>query len=259
MPRFCANLSMLFCEHDFLDRFAAAAAAGFTGVECQFPYAFAAHDIAERLQRYGLQQVLFNLPAGDWTSGERGIACHPGRVEEFREGVDLAIEYAMALDCRRCNVLAGIRPEEISPVAAKQTLIANLGYAADRLQAHGIALLVEAINTHDVPGFFLHGSSQTLALVDQVGRDNLFLQYDIYHMQRMEGEIAATIAANLPRIAHMQFADNPGRHEPGSGEINFGFLFRFIDSIGYGGWLSAEYTPAVSTAQSLGWMREARA
>lgn len=256
MTKLAANLTMLFNEVDFLDRFAQAAKAGFRGVEFLFPYAYQADEIAARLDAARLELVLHNLPAGDWAAGERGIACHPGRRTEFQDGVGLAIDYARALGVKQLNCLAGIRPPGVTPEAAHTTLVANLSFAADRLKAEGIALLVEPINTADIPGFFLHGTRQALDIIDQIGSDNLFLQYDIYHMQRMEGELAATIKANLARIRHIQLADNPGRFEPGTGEINYRYLLGMLDEVGYAGWIGCEYKPRAGTVQGLGWIAE---
>jgi hydroxypyruvate isomerase len=255
MPNFCANLTMLFNEVDFLDRFRAARDAGFKGVEYLFPYAHRKEELVERLQANGLIQVLHNLPAGDWAKGERGIACLPDRVAEFQHGVGQAIEYALALQCRQLNCLAGIAPKGLDPERARDTLIGNLRFAATQLKAAGIRLLLEACNTRDVPGFFVNRSGQALDIIDAVGSDNLFLQYDIYHMQVMEGDLAATIRRNLDRIRHLQLADNPGRNEPGSGEINYPFLFGFIDRLGYSGWIGCEYKPAKSTVEGLGWIK----
>ena len=254
MPKFAANLSMLFTELDFLDRFEAAAKAGFKGVEYLFPYDFDKQELADRLQANGLKQVLHNLPAGDWAAGERGNACMPDRVGEFKDGVGGAIEYATALGCTQINCLAGKLPEDMDRALAEQTLIDNLAFAARELSGAGIKLLLEPINYFDIPGFLVNTSGQALAIIDAVGSDNLFLQYDIYHMQRMEGELAKTIETNLSRIPHMQLADNPGRHEPGSGEINYSFLFEFIDDIGYEGWIGCEYIPANGTEAGLGWL-----
>jgi len=255
MPKFAANLSMLFPEFAFPDRFAAAAKVGFRGVEYLFPYAMAKEDIAERLHANGLTQVLFNLPAGNWELGERGVGCHPDRVSEFQEGVGKAIDYAKALGCAQVNCLAGIVPAGVSAELAHRTLLDNLTFAASKLKEAGLLLIAEPINTYDIPGFFLNRSAQAIALFDEVGSDNLKLQYDIYHMQRMEGELAKTIERLLPRIAHIQLADNPGRHEPGTGEINYPFLFNFIDGIGYTGWIGAEYKPLTTTTAGLSWMR----
>lgn len=254
MPKFAANLSMLFTEENFLDRFQAAAQAGYRGVEYLFPYDYRPEQLKERLEANGLTQVLHNLPAGDWGAGERGIACHPDRIAEFREGVDWAIEYATALGCRQVNCLAGIQPDGVSDADARQTLIDNLRFAAHKLEAEDILLLAEPINTRDIPGFFLNRTEQALALFDEVGSDNLKLQYDIYHMQVMEGNLAATLEKYLPRIAHIQLADNPGRNEPGTGEINYPFLFRHLERLGYDGWIGCEYKPATTTREGLGWM-----
>ncbi|HSH56578.1 MAG TPA: hydroxypyruvate isomerase [Halomonas sp.] len=254
MPKFAANLSMLFTEVDFLDRFEAAAKAGFKGVEYLFPYDFEAAEIRKRLDDNGLTQVLFNLPAGDWGAGERGIACHPDRVDEFRKGVDQAIAYARVLGNTLVNCLAGIQPEGVSDDQARQTLIENLRFAAEKLAAEGILLVAEPINTRDIPGFFLNRTVQALALFDEVGSNNLKLQYDIYHMQIMEGDLAPTIEANLSRIAHVQLADNPGRHEPGTGEIHYPFLFEHLDRLGYEGWIGCEYKPRAGTQEGLGWL-----
>jgi hydroxypyruvate isomerase len=253
MTKLCANLTMLFGEVDFLDRFAAASNAGFRGVEYLFPYAYDKAQLAELLGKHGLTQVLHNLPAGDWASGERGIACLPDRVAEFQDGVGTAIEYARALGCKQVNVLAGIAPAGVAADKIRDTFVANVKFAAAQLGAAGIRLLIEPINTYDIPGFYVTGTQQTLELIAASGSDNVYLQYDIYHMQRMEGELAATIARHLPRIAHIQLADNPGRNEPGSGEINYPFLFAHLDKIGYDGWIGCEYKPASITAAGLGW------
>jgi hydroxypyruvate isomerase len=254
MPKFAANLSMLFTEQPFLERFAHAANAGFRGVEYLSPYDYPAEVVADHLRAAKLEQVLFNAPSGDWAAGERGIACHPDRIDEFRDGVGKAIAYAHALDCKRINVLAGKMTPGLGCEDAQRTLAANLRYAARELERAKIALVVEAINTYDIPGFFLSTSRQAFALFDEVGEANIALQYDIYHMQRMEGELAATIRANLARIGHIQLADNPGRHEPGTGEINYPFLFAELDRIGYAGWIGCEYLPVNGTVAGLGWM-----
>lgn len=257
MPRFAANLTMLFTDRPFLDRFEAAAAAGFTAVEYLFPYDFAAADLVERLERFKLVQVLHNLPAGDWGKGERGIACHPDRVAEFRAGVPRAIEYAKALGCPQVNCLAGIAPAGADPAVLYRTLVENLRFAADALEKEGIRLLIEPINTRDIPGFFLTGTRQALEIMDAVGSANLSLQYDIYHMQIMEGDVARAMETNLARIGHIQIADNPGRNEPGTGELNWPFLFAHLDRIGYKGWVGCEYKPATTTEAGLGWFRSA--
>ena len=254
MPRFAANLSMLFTEQPFLDRFARAADAGFEAVEFLFPYAWPAARIRELLDAHGLRLVLHNLPAGDWEAGERGIACLPDRVEEFRAGVATALDYAKVLGVGQLNCLAGKALAGADPAVLRATLVANLRYAAGELAREGLKLLVEPINTFDIPGFFVHRSDQALELLDEVGAPNAFLQYDIYHAQRMEGELAATLQRHLARIAHVQIADNPGRNEPGTGEIHYPFLFEHLDRIGYTGWIGCEYKPAAGTEAGLGWM-----
>lgn len=253
MPKFAANLTMLFNEVDFMDRFDAAARAGFRGVEYLFPYAYDKHQLADKLQSLGLTQVLHNLPAGDWGAGDRGNACQPARVGEFQDGVGRAIEYATALGCKQVNCLAGIAPAQAKPDELRRTFVENLRFAAGKLKAAGIKLLIEPINTYDIPGFYLTRSAQALEIMDEVGSDNLFLQYDVYHMQRMEGELAANLKKHLARIRHIQIADNPGRNEPGTGEINYSFLFKHIDQIGYDGWIGCEYKPASTTIAGLGW------
>lgn len=258
MPRFAANLTMLFTEEPFLDRFGAASRAGFEAVEFLFPYDFAVEDLSARLNDNGLALVLHNLPAGDWAGGERGIACHPGRTDEFRAGVGRAVDYATALGCPRVNCLAGIPPAGTDPDDARKTLIDNLRFAADELAEAGITLLLEPVNTRDVPGFFVNRTAPALAIIDEVGSDNLQLQYDIYHAQVMEGDLITTIEGNLGRIGHIQLADNPGRHEPGTGEIHYENIFQRLDAMGYDGWIGCEYKPAAGTVAGLGWFREQR-
>ncbi|BEP95757.1 hydroxypyruvate isomerase [Acidovorax sp. A79] len=253
MPRFAANLSMLFTEVPFLDRFERAARTGFEAVEFLFPYEFAAEDIRERIDRHQLQIVLHNLPAGDWAAGERGIACHPARIVEFRAGVAQAISYAQALGVPQLNCLAGKAPAGVEAQVLRCTLVDNLRFAATELKAAGLRLLIEPINPFDIPGFYLTRTDQALDLLDEVGADNAFVQYDIYHAQRTEGELAATLQKHLPRIGHVQLADNPGRHEPGTGEINYRYLFAHLDRLGYGGWVGCEYRPARTTEIGLGW------
>ena len=253
MPRFAANLSMLFTEQSFLDRFALAAKAGFEAVEFLFPYAFSAQDIKQRLDTHGLKLVLHNLPAGDWDAGERGIACHPDRVDEFREGVNRAVEYAIALGVPQLNCLAGKAPSGVDDAILRKTFVANLKFSAAALKQAGLKQLIEPINTYDIPGFYLNRTAQALSILDEVGADNAFVQYDIYHAQRMEGELAATLSKHLARIGHIQLADNPGRNEPGTGEVNFPFLFAHLERIGYRGWIGCEYKPATSTEAGLDW------
>jgi hydroxypyruvate isomerase len=254
MPKFSANLSMLFTEYAFLDRFDAAAKAGFRGVEYLGPYDFPKHDVAARLTDNGLAQVLFNLPSGDWAGGERGIACHPDRVAEFRAGVAKAIDYAHALECPAVNCLAGIRSPSVSVADARKTLVDNLKFAAESLKREGVRLILEPINYFDIPGFFVNRSAEAMELIDEVGSTNFALQYDIYHMQRMEGELMATIERLLPRIGHIQIAGNPGRNEPDIGEINYPYLMRRLDELGYPGWVGGEYKPKGRTEDGLGWL-----
>ena len=254
MVQFAANLSMMFNEVDFLDRFPAAAQAGFKGVEYLFPYDFAAEDIKARLDESGLTQVLFNTPAGDWDAGERGLACNPARIDDFRQGVARAIDYARVLGCERLHCMAGLAPDGADAGELRKTYVENLRFAAAEMGAAGIKCLIEMINTRDIPGFYLSTSAQAEEILAEVGSDNLYLQYDIYHMQIMEGDLAPTLERLLPKIAHMQLADTPGRNEPGSGEINYGFLFAHIDKLGYKGWIGCEYKPATTTLEGLGWM-----
>lgn len=256
MPKLTANLSMLFTEVDFMKRFERAAKAGFKGVEYLFPYDFKAEDIKAELDKNGLQQILFNLPAGDFAGGERGIACLPGREEEFRAGVDKAIEYAKVLGNTQVNCLSGLVPADLPQEKAEEILIENLKYAAPRFKEAGLLLLVEACNTQDMPGFCVNTTKQALRIIAAVGSDNVRFQYDIYHMQIMEGNIAKTLKDNLAMIAHVQLADNPGRHEPGTGELNYTFLFKHLDEIGYEGWVGAEYKPLTSTEEGLGWLKQ---
>jgi hydroxypyruvate isomerase len=259
MPKFAANLTMLFNEVPFLDRFKAAADAGFDAVEFLFPYPFPAAELAERLEANQLRLVLHNLPAGNWEAGERGIACLPDRVGEFQEGVGRAIQYAKTLKVPQLNCLVGIPTAGVDADRARATIVDNLRFAAGELKKEGIRLLVEPCNSYDIPGFALNRSSEGLDVIRAVGSDNLFLQYDIYHMQRMEGELAATIKKNLSSIAHIQLADNPGRNEPGTGEINYAFLFALLDSLGYDGYIGCEYKPRTTTLEGLGWLAATRA
>lgn len=253
MPKFAANLTMLFTERPFLDRFEPAAKAGFDAVEFLFPYAFETAEIRRRLDANGLKLVLHNLPAGDWDAGERGIACHPDRQAEFRDGVMRAIDVATALGTPRLNCLVGKAPAGVEAATLRRTLVDNLRFAAAELNKAGLKLLVEPINRFDIPGFLLNRTDDAVALLDEVAAANAYVQYDIYHAQRTEGEIAATLAQHLSRIDHIQLADNPGRHEPGTGELNWDFLFRHIDRLGYGGYIGCEYKPLSTTEAGLGW------
>jgi len=253
MPRFAANLSMLFTEVPFLDRFERAANAGFEAVEFLFPYAWPAAEIKSRLDAHGLKLVLHNLPAGDWDAGERGIGCLPDRIDEFRAGVAKAIDYATTLGVPQLNCLAGKAPVGIDDAVLRRTFVANLKFSASELKKAGLKQLIEPINSYDIPGFYLNRTAQALAILDDVGADNAYVQYDIYHAQRMEGELAATMQKHLARIGHIQLADNPGRNEPGTGEINYAFLFAHLDRIDYRGWIGCEYKPATTTEAGLAW------
>ena len=262
MPRFAANLSMLFTEAPLLERFERAAKAGFSKVELQFPYEAPALSIRDRLQAWGQTMVLHNLPAGRWAAGERGIACLPDRVEEFRAGVGQAMAYATTLGVRQLNCLAGIAPAGVPDALLRQTFVENLRFAAGALKEAGLRLLIEPVNRYDIPGFWLHHTQQALSVMDEVvdgtNIDNLFLQYDVYHAQRSEGELVGTLRRHLARIGHIQVADNPGRHEPGTGEIRFDFLFEALDKMGYTGFVGCEYKPAAGTEAGLGWLERAR-
>jgi len=252
MPKLAANLSMLFPQLDFIDRFAAARDAGFRYVEYQFPYAFAAEQLAQRARDAGVQVVLHNLPAGDMAKGERGIASLPGREREFREGVERALDYAKAVGCPRLNCLAGLAPADAEHFAV---LVANVRHAARRLGEVGIQLMLEPINSRSVPGFFLTGTRQAIDVLNAASEPNAFLQYDVFHMQIMEGDLTRTIERLLARIGHIQIADVPERHEPGTGEINFDFLLRHLDAIGYSGWVGCEYNPRGDTLEGLRWAK----
>ena len=252
MPKLAANLSTLFPQLAFLKRFTAAAAAGFRYVEYQFPYAHEPEALAQAARDAGVQVVLHNLPPGDPQRGERGIACLPGREADFRESLERAIAYAKAAACPRLNCLAGLAPADD---VHRKILVANLRYAARRLGEVGIELVTEAISTAAVPGFFLTRSAQAIDLMNEVGEPNLRLQYDMFHMQLTEGDLARTVERLLGRIGHIQIADVPLRHEPGTGELNFDFLLRHLDAIGYSGWVGCEYNPRGDTAEGLKWAR----
>lgn len=246
---------MLFTELDFIDRFQAAKSVGFNSVEYLFPYDFDPNQLSESLNANGLKQVLFNLPAGDWASGDRGISCIPERVNEFQQGVGTAIRYAKALGCTQVNALAGIPPVNSDPDEIKDTFVNNLKFASSQLSTHGIRLLTEPINNLDIPGFYLNYTDQANLILDLVGSDNLFIQYDIYHMQIMEGDLVRTITNNFKKIQHIQLADNPGRHEPGTGEINYQYIFRTLDKLGYQGYVGCEYIPQSGTLDGINWIK----
>ncbi len=255
MPKFAANLSFLFTEVPFPERFGRAVAAGFKGVEYMSPFDWPAHDIAEWLRANDLEQVLFNFASGDWVGGERGLACLPQRRGEFAERIEQALDYAVVLDCERVHCLAGLRPPGVSEAELEATYIANLQFAADRFATIGANVTIEPINSRiDMPGYWLDDVARGFRLLEAVDRSNVKLQYDVYHAQIIAGDLARTLAANISRIGHIQIADNPGRHEPGTGEINYPFLFDLLDRLGYEGWVGCEYKPLTTTEAGLGWL-----
>ncbi len=254
MRKFSANLTLLFTEVDFMNRFEKAAKAGFKAVEYMFPYPYEAYRLAEKLDQYGLSQVLFNLPTGNWEAGERGMGLDPEKMGQFQEGVGKAIEYAQVLHCSKVNCLLGTTPP-IHWALAREPAVENLRFAAEMLAREKITLLIEPLNIRDFPGFYLNSTAEALSLIREVNHPNLFYQYDVYHMQIMEGDLMETIKEYLSQIAHIQIADNPGRHEPGTGEINFPNLFSFIDEIGYQGFIGCEYQPLNRTEEGLAWIK----
>jgi hydroxypyruvate isomerase len=255
MPKFAANLSFLFNELPFMQRFEAARRAGFAAVEYMFPYAFDPHEIRAKLDSCGLRQILFNMPVADWESGGRGLLIMPDRVSEFRAGVAQAIGCARILGVQQVNCLSGIVPPGSDHAVLKRTAVENLRFAAAGMGAAGIRLLIEPINPLDMPGFYLNTADQASEIIDEVGSSNLFIQYDLYHQQRTRGELIATFLKLKDRIAHIQIADNPGRHEPGTGEINYPMVFNAMDQAGYAGWIGCEYSPKTTTFEGLGWMK----
>jgi hydroxypyruvate isomerase len=255
MPKLAANLSMMFKEAPFLDRFAAAAECGFVGVEYLFPYDFPAEEIAAQLTRYGLTQALFNLPPGDWAKGERGTAALPGRESEFMAGLERALTFACATKCPRLHAMAGNWPTGRDRREGRAVYVANLRRAAERAADEGVTLVIEPINLRDMPGYFLNTTDEAINVIEEVGRDNLKLQLDLYHCQIMEGDLAMHIRRLAGRYAHVQIAGVPERHEPDHGEVNFPYLLELLDEVGYGGWVGCEYTPAAETRAGLGWAR----
>ena len=269
MPRFAANLSMLYNEHDFLDRFAAAARDGFQAVEYLFPYAYPAQQLAQRLADNGLQQVLFNAPPGHWDANERGMACLPGREAEFRASIAQALDYAQALRCPRIHVMAGLVPAGADRSRLQATYESNLAWAAQQAAGAGVNLLIEPINTRDIPGFFVNRQDEAHRIIQAVGAPNLQVQMDLYHCQIVEGDVAMKLRQYLPtgRVGHIQIAGVPQRHEPDLGELNFPYLFGVIDELsaagdrpGWDGWVGCEYRPARGavpggTSDGLGWLR----
>lgn len=266
MPQFAANLSMLYPELDFLDRFEAAAKDGFKAVEYLFPYAYDKQELAARLKAHGLQQVLFNAPPGDWDQGERGLACLPGREAEFRSGIARALDYAAALDCSRVHVMAGLVPAGVEREAVRPTYVDNLRWAAAEAAKQGVDVLIEPINTRDIPRFFLNRQDHAHELIAEIGAPNVKVQFDLYHCQIVEGDVAMKIRQYLPtgRVGHFQLAGVPERHEPDIGEMNYPYLFKVIDEVaqqcGWTGWVGCEYRPSRGaqpggTSAGLGWMK----
>jgi hydroxypyruvate isomerase len=255
MPKYAANLTFLFTELPFLDRFAAAARAGFRAVEYMSPYEYAPSEIALRLMDSGLKQALFNLPLGDWAAGERGFAIFPGRMQEFRDGVARALDYAGALGCDRLNCISGLAPEGADRATLEGALLDNLAFASEAAAGRGVRVLIEPINDVDMPGFFVNRTDEAVRLMDKVGSPNLFLQADLYHMQIMGEDLAGRLQAFMPRIANIQVADNPGRHEPGTGQIDYSALLPLIDRLGYSDSVGCEYRPRTTTEAGLGWMK----
>lgn len=256
MPKFAANLTMLFTEYPFIERFDRAAAAGFDAVEFLFPYSEDVPAIREALSRNGLTQVLFNLPAGDFAAGERGFANDPNRATEFQEGVRRALDIAATLDCKRLNCLVGLTLLDVSLDVQWSTTAENMAYAAEQAERAGVTQLIEPLNRVDTPNFLIGTTEEGLRLMDQAGQSNLKLQYDVYHAQRVEGNMTATLREHLARIAHVQIADSPARNQPGTGEINYPFVLSALDEMGYDGWVSLEYKPLGKTEDTLGWLRD---
>jgi len=255
MPRFAANLSMLYTEHDFLDRFAAAAADGFKAVEYLFPYDYSPQALKQHLLDNGLEQALFNAPPGDWAAGERGTASLPGREQEFRDGFAKALEYAAVLGNDRIHVMAGLLPDESLRARHHEVYLGNLRHAAAEAAKAGITVVLEPINTRDMPGFFLNYQDQGQAICKEVGADNILVQFDCYHCQIMEGDLSVKLRRDMAGIGHIQIAGVPDRHEPDLGELNYPQLFKLIDELGYQGWIGCEYRPKAGTSAGLGWLR----
>lgn len=255
MLRFTANLTMLFNEVPFLERFALAAKAGFKGAEFKDPFSCSKADVVRAVKDSGLEPVLFNMPAGDWDGGERGIGCLPGREQDVRDGVALAIEYALALGTKHINLLGGIPPRDADRRDVRRVFVENLRYAAKALDPHGIRLVIEPVNTYDSPGVFLTKTEQAVEIIKDVGAPNLGIEYDVYQAQLMEGDLTNTLRRHMPLIWHMQVADVPSRAEPGTGEINYDHVLRVIDEAGYRGWIGCDYRPSTTTLGSFRWMK----
>jgi hydroxypyruvate isomerase len=258
MPRFAANLTMMYNEHAFLDRFAAAARDGFEAVEYLFPYDFSAAELKARLDEHGLKQALFNAPPGDWTAGDRGIASLPGREDEFRRGLDTALAYARMLGNDKLHVMAGLLPAHADRARHRDVYMRNLDDAAQAARAEGITVLIEPINPRDMPGFFLNRQDEAQAICREIGAPNLKVQFDCYHCQIVEGDLAKKLERDIAGIGHIQIAGVPERHEPDVGELNYPYLFDRIDALGYDGWIGCEYRPKAGTSEGLGWLRSYR-
>ena len=258
MLHFAANLSMMYTEHPFLDRFGAAAADGFRAVEFLFPYEYAPEEIASRLREHGLVQALFNLPPGDFAGGERGIAALPGREAEFAQGLETALPYAQATGCKLLHAMAGLVPAGADRAAMHSTYVQNLRLAATRLAPHGITLLIEPINTRDIPGYFLNHQEAAHDIVTEVGAPNLKVQMDLYHCQIVEGDLVRKIERWLPGVGHLQIAGVPQRREPDEGEVNYEHLFEVLEKLGWDGHIGCEYRPRAGTSEGLGWLRRYR-
>jgi hydroxypyruvate isomerase len=255
MPKLAANLTMMYTEHPFLERFAAASRDGFRGVEYLFPYEFPAQELAARLEQHGLEQALFNAPPGNWEKGERGLASLPGREDEFKRSVETALSYARVLGNKRVHVMAGLIAPGQDRARHRDVYCRNLAFAAQAAAADGITIVIEPINTRDIPGFFLNRQGEAHAICHELGAPNLKVQMDLYHCQIVEGDLAVKVRKFIAGVGHMQVAGVPERHEPDVGEINYPYLFALIDELGYGGWIGCEYRPRAGTSQGLGWAR----
>jgi hydroxypyruvate isomerase len=256
MPKFAANLTMMFNEVPFPQRFAAAAKAGFAAVEFLFPFDYPPAEVARWLQEAGLKNALFNMPPGDWAAGERGVASLPGREEEFRAGVARAIEYARALGTPSIHAMAGLLPSGADRKRHREVFVANLRHAAKTLAGEGLTLLIEPINSRDIPGYFLNTQAEAHAIREEVGQPNLKVQMDFYHAQIVEGDLSVTLRKHIAHIGHVQIASVPDRHEPDEGEIDYRHIFRLLDELGYPGWVGCEYRPRGRTEDGLGWLKE---
>jgi len=255
MPKFAANLTTMYGEHPFLDRFAAAAKDGFRGVEILFPYAHEAQQLRARLDAHGLEQVLFNAPPGDWEKGERGLASLPGREQDFRRSIERGLEYARVLGNRCMHAMAGLIAPADDRAKHRAAYVANLAWAAREAASIGVTLVIEPINTRNIPGYFLNRQEEAHAVCAEAGEPNLKVQMDLFHCQIVEGDLATRIRRHIAGVAHMQIAGVPERHEPDTGEVNYPYLFRLLDELGYAGWIGCEYHPRAGTSEGLGWLK----